>query len=246
HCESAFFGAIGVGPLAADHGGFASAIAFDARRLYLVAAGLSDVQAAILEPVTVAVHAVRRTPLRLGDSVVVIGAGPIGLLVMQAARAAGACHVSVIEPAPARRQMAADLGADLLIDPTVEDAGQLINASLNQQGADVVFECAGIPATIQQAVNLVRRGGAVSLVGVPDRAAEIEAAGWLVKEVNLSASIAYLHEEFQISQDLVCDGRIDCQTLHTATVGLAGLSAAFDRLASEPQQVKILVDPSLA
>ena len=88
HCESSFAGAIGVHPLAAPHGGFARAIAFDIARLYGVSPSLSDEQAALLEPVTVAVHAVRRTTLHLGDTVIILGAGPIGLLVMQAARAA--------------------------------------------------------------------------------------------------------------------------------------------------------------
>ena len=107
HCETAFAGMIGVGPLAAPHGGFASAIAIDASRLYQVDSKLDDVDAAILEPATVAVHAVRRTGIRLGDSVLVLGAGPIGLLVLQAARAAGAGTVMLVEPQRSRRELAA-------------------------------------------------------------------------------------------------------------------------------------------
>jgi len=106
-----------------------------------------------------------------------------------------------------------------------------------------VFECAGIPATIEQSVGLVRRGGVVGLVGVPNRSAEINAAGWLMKEVRVTASLAYLREEFEITQGLVADGRIRAAPLHTSTVTLERLQDAFARLSSAPEEVKILVDP---
>ena len=245
HCEVVFAGAVGLGPMAAPHGGFARAIAFEARRLHAVPSSLSDVEAAILEPVAVAVHSVRRTELRLGDAVAVIGAGPIGLLVMQAARAAGAGHVFLIEPAGARRELGGQLGADTLIDPNAQDAAAIVRETLGQEGVDVVFECAGVPATIQQSVDLARRGGVASLVGVASQHAEIDAAGWLLKEIRLSASLAYLHEEFEIAKALVADGRIRCTPLHTGTVGLHELDAAFAQLASQPSEVKILVDPRI-
>ena len=243
HCETAFASAIGMGPLAAPHGGFASAIAFEAARLYRIDAAMSEEDAAMLEPVTVALHAVRRTDIRLGDTAVIIGAGPIGLLVLQAARAAGAGHTILVEPAPARRHLGGTLGADTLIDPVDEDAREAIRATLGRQGADVVFECAGIPRTIQDAVDLVRRGGVVSLVGLPNLPAEINVASWLVKEVRMTASLAYLHEEFEMAKGLVADGRIRCAPLHTGTVALDGLASAFAKLADCPADVKILLDP---
>ncbi|MEM9620380.1 MAG: zinc-binding dehydrogenase [Pseudomonadota bacterium] len=245
HCETAFAGAIGVGPMAATHGGFAPAIAFDAQRLYQVPHQLTDAQAGLLEPATVAVHALRRTTVRLGDSVVIIGAGPIGLLVLQAARISGAGTIILLEPEPSRRALAGELGADLLLDPTTDDIAEAMQSHLGQVGADVVFECAGIPATIQQAVDLVRRGGTVSMVGVATSAASIDAAGWMVKELRLVSSIAYLHEDFEITKALVADGRIQTDPLHTGTVGLADLDDAFARLAEKPSEVKILVDPRI-
>jgi (R,R)-butanediol dehydrogenase/meso-butanediol dehydrogenase/diacetyl reductase len=245
HCESAFAGMIGIGLLAATHGGFASAIAIDAARLYPVSAELDDAQAAMLEPATIGVHAVRRTELRLGDSVVIIGGGPIGLLVMQAARAAGAGCVIVVEPQPARRELATKLGADVTFDPTVDDTASRISKHLSQAGADVVFECAGIPTTIESSVELVRRGGVVSLVGVPEAPSQINGAAWLVKEVRLTASLGYQREEFEVTQGLVADGRMKLEEIHTSTVGLAGLADSFARLSSEPEEVKVLVDPNL-
>ncbi len=243
HCEAAFAGAIGAGPLAAPHGGFASAIAFDAARLYHVPDTLSDAECAILEPATVAVHAVRRTDIRLGDSVVVIGAGPIGLLVMQAARAAGAGRLVILEPAPERRQLAGMLGADVLIDPATGETAAAVDAAVGAAGADVVFECAGIAQTVQHAVDFVRRGGIVSLVGVPATRSEIDAAGWLVKEVRLTSSIAYQHEDFDIAKSLVADRRIDVAALHTGTAPLAEIGTAFESLAENPSDVKVLIAP---
>ena len=244
HCETAFAGMIGISPLAAPHGGFASSIAMEAGRLYHVGAEISDEDAAQLEPVTVAVHAVRRTNLRLGDAVVVIGAGPIGLLVLQCARAAGAGTCVLIEPQESRRELGGTLGADRLIDPTEEpDVVSAVNTYLGQDGADVVFECAGLARTIEQAPSFVRRGGTVSLVGVPTAPSEIMATEWIIKELKLSTALGYLREEFEISKALVADGRIRCGPLHTSTVSLDGLADAFARLSNAPEEVKVLVDP---
>ena len=149
----------------------------------------------------------------------------------------------LIEPQPARRALAETLGADLIINPEAADPAAAILEHTGASGADVVFECAGVPATIETAVELCRRGGATSLVGVPAGASTINGAGWLVKEVRLVSSLGYLREEFALTQALVRDGRLDLDRLHTSTVSLADMSDAFQRLADTPEEVKILVDP---
>jgi (R,R)-butanediol dehydrogenase/meso-butanediol dehydrogenase/diacetyl reductase len=100
-----------------------------------------------------------------------------------------------------------------------------------------------VPETIQRSVELVRRGGVVSLVGFPNRPAQIDAAQWLIKEVRLTSSLAYQREEFAITQALLADGRIDTTALHTSTVKLDDLASAFARLSDAPEEVKVLVDP---
>ena len=245
YCETAFMGLIGVGPMAATHGGFAPSIAIDASRLYGVKKGVSDTEAAMLEPATVAVHAVRRTPMNLGDSVVVLGAGPIGLLTLQCAKAAGAGTVILIEPQASRRAFGEKLGADLILDPTTDDIAEKIQQHVGKDGADIVYECAGIPPTIAQSADLCRRGGVVSLVGFPSKPVEINAGNWLIKEVELVASLGYLREEFDVAQNLVSDGRLQLGPLHTSTVSLNDIDDAFARLATAPEEVKILVDPRL-
>lgn len=244
HCETAFAGMIGQGSLAAPHGGFAPAIAIDAARLYPVSPRIDDRQAAMLEPATIALHAVRRTSLRLGDSVVILGAGPIGLLVAQCARAAGAGSLVVVEPQPSRRALASELGAELTLDPADDDAMARLRSVTGELGADVVFECAGIPDTIDTAVDISRRGGTVSLVGVPEGPSTIDAAAWLAKEIQLTSSLGYQREEFELIQGLVQDGRVKLPPLHTSTVSLTEMTGAFDLLCRSASEVKILVDPT--
>lgn len=244
YCSSAFMGVLGMGPLAAPHGGFARAIAVDAARIIGVRAGISDEAAAMLEPATVALHAVRRTPMRLGDACVVIGAGPIGMLTLQCAQAAGAGAVVVIEPHPVRREKAKALGATAVIDPKTEDVAARVKAALGPFGADVVFECAGIPQTIDQAAGLAKRGGVVSLVGLANVPATITPGTWLVNEIRMSASLAYLNEEFDLTMGLVQDGRLRLGPLHTKTVSLQEMDAAFALLNDSPAEIKILVRPN--
>lgn len=236
-CESAFLSMIGRDPLAPPHGAFAPRVALDARRLLPVAEGLTDEQAAIVEPATVALHAVRRTPPHLGDLVVVQGCGPIGLLTLQCARAAGAGRIVAIEPNAGRRELATALGADAAVTP--EAAAEMLGG-----GADLVFECAGVPPTIQRAVELVRRGGTVNLVGLASGTATISPGTWLINEVTLVASIGYLHHEFAEAQALIADERVKVTPLHDRTVGLSELPAAIEQLADDPSSaVKVLVDP---
>ena len=225
------------------HGGFAPAITADVRRLTPVPEGLDDLDAAMVEPLTVALHATRRTDIRLGDTVAVIGAGPIGLLTLQCARAAGAGRVLVVEPVPERAALAIELGADRVFNPREEDvAGELAEAT-GGLGPDVVFECAGISPTIQQAVDFVRRGGAVTLVGLSNEPATIKPGAWISKEVTVIASVAYAHQEFAMAADFIASGRIQVKPLHTHTAQLSGIADAFSLLNEDRRQIKVLVDP---
>ncbi|MEN8158948.1 MAG: alcohol dehydrogenase catalytic domain-containing protein, partial [Myxococcota bacterium] len=150
HCQPAFLGMLGMGPMAAAHGGFARTIAVEAARLVPVRQALSLEAAALLEPSAVALHAVLRSAPVEGAGVVVLGAGPIGLLVLQCARALGAAEALVVEPQPVRRALAARLGAQV-VDPGAEDVAARVRETFAPLGPDVVFECAGAPGTLAQA-----------------------------------------------------------------------------------------------
>jgi (R,R)-butanediol dehydrogenase/meso-butanediol dehydrogenase/diacetyl reductase len=243
HCQPAFLGMLGLGPLAAAHGGFARAIAVEAARLVPVRAVISDETAALLEPSAVALHAVRRSGLREGDRVVVLGAGPIGLLVLQCARALGASALLAVEPNPVRRAQAQALGASGVLDPAREDLSAGVRETFGAPGPDLVFECAGAPGTLAQAGALVRRGGTVALVGLAATPTEIHPGAWLAQELRLVASLGYVREEFDLVQDLIVAGRLTPASLVSARAPLAELPAAFERLHAEPDVIKLLVDP---
>ncbi len=242
-CQTAFAVVTGRDALAPPHGGFAPALAVDARRLVPVPDTLDDDQGAMVEPTSIAVHAVRKAGPRLGDLVVVLGAGPIGLLTAMVARVAGAGALVVVEPNDARRSLAAAVGADHSVGPG-EEADQLVRELTNGLGADLVYECAGVTATVPAAARLARRGGKVVLVGVAEGTAEIAPAAWVVQELQVDAAIAATHDDFGVAIGLMADGRLDVAPLHDGDTGLSGLADALADLASGTSaRTKVIVDP---
>lgn len=243
-CQTAFLVAVGRDPLAPIHGGFAPRLAVGVNRVVKVHPDLSVAEAAQVEPATVAFHAVRRTQPRLGEVSVVQGAGPIGLTTLQWVAAAGAGEIIVVEPNDTRRTAAAQLGATTTATP--DEARAVIAELSNGLGADTVYECVGRPETIQSAVDLTRRGGVVSLIGLANGDATINPGAWLVKEITLDASLAYSHEEFDMSMKMIAAGRVDLDAMHSRTVGLDGLGSVLDDLAGGTSaDMKVLVDPNL-
>lgn len=244
-CEVSFLSALGRDPLAPPHGGFAPQLAVAASRVVRAHPSLSDEQAAQVEPATIAFHAVRHSRLRLGDVAVVQGAGPIGLCTMQWVRAGGAGHVIVVEPDAARRRLAAVLGAHDVVEPG-DAAAELVRERTHGLGADIVYECVGRPSAVQSAVDLARRGGSMCLIGLADESAPISPAQWLIKEIAVTSSLAYFHEEFEMSMGMIADGRVRVDELHSSTVGLDELASTFAALAAGGAgATKVLVDPRL-
>jgi len=243
HCRVALDMARGRDPLAPPHGGFARSLTVAAQRVLPAHPALREEEAAQIEPVTVAFHGIRRSRIAPGDTVVVQGAGPIGLLAMQLARAVGAGRVIVIEPSPARRRLAAELAADLAIAPGDEAIDQ-VRTETGGLGADVVIECAGAPPLLQTAVDLARQGGRVTLLSYIGQPAMISPARWMAKEVTVTGAVAFTHDDVRRAMALVADGRVRVLPLHTGTVGLGELPATLQHLAAGAvDDIKVLVDP---
>jgi (R,R)-butanediol dehydrogenase/meso-butanediol dehydrogenase/diacetyl reductase len=111
-------------------------------------------------------------------------------------------------------------------------------------GADVVYECVGRPETVQSAVDLARRGGRMVLIGLAVEQAPIQPGSWLVKEISVMSSLAYSHEDFEMSMGMIADGRVRLEPMHTSTVGLDDLDGSLAGLAGGVgAQIKVLVDP---
>lgn len=242
NCRVANLMARGKDPLAPDHGGFAERITVAADRVVPADPRLSDVQAAIVEPAAVAFHGIRRSHIAPGDAVAVLGAGPIGLLAMQVARAAGAGHVTVIEPTERRRQLAAVLGADAIVAP--DEAAEHSLAVTRGVGLDVVIEASGVASLLQTAIDLTRAGGTVTLLSYLSRPSEINGARLMARETRLVGANAYTRSDFARTMALIADGRVRVEPMHTRTVGLAELPGALaDLAAGTGTDVKVLVDP---
>src|SRR3954452_23291228 len=147
------------------HGAFAEYVAVPRRIMYKLPDNLTYEQAALIEAVSVGVHAVNLTPIVLGDTAVVIGCGMIGLATLQAAKHAGAARVIVVDPDDSRLALARDLGANVTLNPKSVNAVDEIRGLTEGRGAAVAIECVGATEPIKTALDCVRKGGAVTLVG---------------------------------------------------------------------------------
>lgn len=217
------------------HGGYARWLTVPAYRVLPVPDSVTETSAVMAEPAAVAWHAVRRGDVSPGDRVLVLGAGPIGLLVLACTQIAGAQDVSAVDRNGTRRAAAQRLGA--------EPALSAIDAE--DTGHDVVFECTGDPEMLQHAVNAVRQGGRVVLVG--DAAtATIAPRLWLAKEVTVISAAGYSRSEIVQVLALMADGRLDPAVLHTRTIALDGLADGLADLADAlTEDIKVVLDPRI-
>lgn len=226
------------------HGGYAEYLSVPARRVQKVLDGVSDVAAGLTEPCTVSIHGVRRTSFPLGSAVVVQGGGPIGLFAAQHARNAGAAHLLLIETNPSRRQLAEELGFTEVFAPGDEFQARLKEVT-NGIGADIVYEATGVPALVQPAAEMVRRGGTLGLLGFSFFPVEINYADWQTRELTVVSSILYGHADFKATMTGMADGSIDAEKLHSGTIGLEELQNLMEDLASGTSaHTKVLVDPT--
>jgi (R,R)-butanediol dehydrogenase/meso-butanediol dehydrogenase/diacetyl reductase len=229
---------------APSSGGFAPYMTLKANRLTLVPDGVDEEQAALIEPAAVALHAIRRSRMAVGDVVCVVGCGPIGLMAIQCARLAGAATVIAVEPDESRRSLALDLGADVAANPGAE-LREAVNDHTDGLRADIAFDCAGIPQTLQQSVDMVRSAGSVCMVGVSGGEATIQPMRWMMKEVSVDTSILFTLDEMAIAAGFIDDGRVRTRELVASTITLDDLPTMVDDLANRRSDaVKVLVDPT--
>lgn len=228
--------------LCAD-GGFAEYVCVPAYVIYRVPAAVAAEAAALTEPMAVAVHACRRGRVRTGETVAVVGAGTIGLLVLQAARAHGAGAVFSIEPIAARRALAAQLGAQAALDPA-QAVDKEIAAATDNRRADVVFECTGSLAGIETALRASGKGGRVVLVGIYRDPSPAPWARLQAHEKEIIGSSAYT-DEFPAALDFLASGAVQAPPLITDRIRLDELeSRGLRALLEEPaKHLKILVQP---
>ena len=224
-------------------GGYAPLARIGAGRLMRIPDGLDDRQAASIEPAAVGVHAVRLSGMRLGDRVAILGAGPIGLFTLQCAVAAGARRIAVAEPSPKRAELAHSLGADDVFNPRAESDVVAAFSERLDGPPDVVFDAAGVPATLQQAVDIVKVGGSVMMVGVSFDAAPVRPSTWVTKRVTVRAAFAYSRTDYETTIAMLERGTLRTAEVITTVVPSSETHLAFERLLGPNDDVKVLVDP---
>ncbi len=222
--------AIGV---AERNGSFAEYVAAPGRQMFLVPPGTPEDEIALIEPSSVACHAIRRSGLSIGQRVLVMGAGPIGLLVVALARLAGADRIAVVEPGAGRRELALRMGADLALDPGGEVDGPVMEMT-ESRGADIVFEASGNAAAFNQAQHLVRKQGRIVMVAVYEgRKLELRPNRLVGNEIDLIASYWANDVDFRRAVSLVASRKLDVRPLISVRYELDNIQQAFEALAAD-------------
>ena len=225
------------------HGAFAEYICVPRRIVYPIPDSLPFEHAAMIEAVSVAVHAAGRTPVTLGDTAVVVGSGMIGLLVIQAIRLAGCSRVIATDVNPHRLEVARALGADEVINAAEDDVPARVRELTSGRGADVALEVVGATPTIHSAIACTRKGGSVTLVGNVTPEINLPLQEVVTRELNLFGTCG-CSGEYPACIDLLTSGAIQVEPLITARASLDDGADWFRRLYDgEPGAMKVVLCP---
>ena len=230
HCASAVLVGLGGRP-----GGFAELATVPAASAFAVPDDIDPRHTALVEPYAVGLHCVGAASVGHGDTVLVIGAGTVGLTTTMWARVRGAARITVVDPLARRRTHAATFGAT----DALAAAGEATPG-----GYDVVIECVGKPGLLDACVTAARPRGRIVVAGTciePDPFTSVAA---LMKEVSIRFAVYYTPDEFRTVIDAFASGTIDPGPLVGATMGLDSLDDGFDALAAGSTLGKILIQPS--
>jgi L-iditol 2-dehydrogenase len=223
-------------------GAFAQYVAVPSRILYRLPENLSFTEAAMLEAVSVALHGVSLAQISTGCTALVVGAGMIGLLTLQALRAAGCSRVFIADLDKMRLQLAQDVGATAVLSPDVDFAEQVIQLT-GGAGVDIAIEAVGRNETVKAAIESVRKGGAVVLVGNISPEVTLPLQKVVTRQIRLQGSCAS-SGEYPRAIDLLASGAIKVAPLITAVAPLEEGPRWFERLyAREPNLMKVILTP---
>ena len=220
-------------------GGMAAFTSIPAGKLRRLPNEVSTFEGAWAEPTAIALRSIGRSGFLVGRKAVVIGSGPIGLLVTILLRHAGASNITVLEPSEMRRAKAEQVGADLTIDPLTDDPAAIFGSSLPRP--DYVFECSAAQPALATAVDIIRTHGTLTLVGVPMGDVPLPSFRAILKEITIRTSVSNV-DELDMAIELLAAKRIDVSALTSEVVPLEGVLDAMERL-EQGRAIKILVQP---
>jgi 2-desacetyl-2-hydroxyethyl bacteriochlorophyllide A dehydrogenase len=225
-------------------GGMAEFCIVPSLQLYHIPSTMAPEQAAFIEPLSCVVHGIDRAQIRAGDTVVILGGGTVGLLLLQLARISGASRVIVVEPMDWKRAIASRIGADEALDPDAVDVSESV-MDLTGEGADVVIECAGRSETVALSLRLARRGGTVEWFGVCPlgEMVQMEPNSVYFKELTIVGSYVNPHT-FDRSIALLAANKVSIEHFVVHKFPLDGVHEAL-RALTEGKTIKSLVMPTL-
>lgn len=226
-----------------QNGAFAEYVAVPQRVLYRLPDDLTFERASLVEGTSVAVHAVGRAPVTLNDTAVVVGSGMIGLLVIQALRAAGCGQIIAVDLDQGRLDLATRLGANVGLRSDTRDVVAEVRQLTGGRGVDLAFEVVGIAPTITLALKSLRKGGSLTMVGNVSPSVELLLQVAVTRELTLYGTCAS-SGEYPACLDLIVRGAIQVDPLISAVAPLAEGAAWFDRLYHrEPGLMKVVLTP---
>ena len=199
---------------------------------------------ALIEPLACCIRGLKNAGTGFNDTVLIVGAGPIGLMHMQLSKIAGAKQVIVSEPNEMRRQVAKELGADICVDPTTEDLEQIIKEQTNGMGADVIVMAIGVPALVNSTLKLCKKGGTVNLfagfAGTGECTIEVNTIHY--NEIRVNGSTAYKRADYLEAADMVKSGKINLDRIATHTFKIENFKDAYEKSKSG-KGLKIIIEP---
>jgi L-iditol 2-dehydrogenase len=226
------------------HGAFAEYISVPQHILCGVPDSVSFNQAALVEPISVCLHAVNLTPLRLHDTALVVGSGIIGLFTVQILRAAGCGQIIAVDLEDYKLAFAERLGATTTLNPRRDDVLASIHNLTEGRGADVAFEAVGVTATVKTAVEGVRKGGTVTLIGNVTPSIELPLQSVVTRQIRLQGSCG-ICGEYPAALAMIEKGVIDVDSLISAAAPLAEGAEWFHRLhAPGNNLMKVILNPT--
>lgn len=217
--------------------------AVDASKVTPLPEGMTFNEGAMIEPLAVTVHAAKRFPELEGSKVVVLGAGPIGILLAQSCKALGAAQVMVTDVSDYRLELAKECGADFVYNTLNKDFGEAMIESFGPDKADVIYDCAGNDITMGQAIKYARKGSTIILVAVFGKMATVDLAVLNDHELDLNTTMMYRHEDYVDAIRLVGEGKIQLKPLMSKHFAFKDYLQAYQYIDDNRETtMKVLID----
>jgi len=227
-------------------GGFAEKVAVPASSIFRLPNNLSLRNATLVEPLATSIHAFERALSGFLQSVVILGAGPQGLLAIQLARLAGAEHIIVSEVQENRRSIAQELGATTVVNPREEDIVKIVHELTDDVGVDLAFEVAGKAITRQQATQVLHPGGAAVFVALGTEPTTLDFMSIVPRELRLMGTQCYTNSDFALAINLLANGQVNVEPMISAIPLDKGVESFRSLANGSGNAIKVILEPQHA